>query len=82
MQTVCRLAHPDPKDHFHKQAEFIVLHSNRVTAAVALFNAGLSIEAIAFRLRWSPLSVQHYLRECSANIGELTIAAVKGAMLI
>jgi hypothetical protein len=51
MQAVCRLAHPDKDSFFYKNAALMVSHSNRVTAAVALQNAGLSINAIAFRLR-------------------------------
>ena len=78
MKKVRLLAHPDPENYFHKHAKFMVSHSNRVTAAVALSNAGLSLNAIAFR----PLSVQHYLRECSIHIGQLTIDAVKGATMI
>jgi hypothetical protein len=50
MQAVCRLAHPDKDSFFYKNAALMVSHSNRVTAADALQNAGLSINAIAFRL--------------------------------
>ena len=82
MQAVCRLAHPDKDSFFYKNAALMVSHSNRVTAAVALQNAGLSIDAIAFCLRWSPESVKHYLRDCSHAVGELTLQAVKGALLI
>ena len=56
--------------------------SNRVTAAVALSNAGMDIDAIAYRLRWSPPSVTHYLRECSTAIDTLTEKAITGAMII
>ena len=35
----------------------IVTHSNRVTAVVALSQAGVPFDDIAFRLRWSPASV-------------------------
>jgi hypothetical protein len=82
MQAVCRLAHPDKDSFFYKNAALMVSHSNRVTAAVALQNADLSINAIAFRLRWLPKSVKHYLRDCSHAVGELTLQAVKGALLI
>jgi len=81
MQAVCRLAHPDKDSFFYKNAALMVSHSNRVTAAVTLQNAGLSIDNIAFRLRWSPESVKHYLRDCSHAVGELTLQAVKGALL-
>ena len=50
MQAVCRLVHPDKDSCFYKNAALMVSHSNRVTAAVALQNAGLSIDAIAFCL--------------------------------
>jgi hypothetical protein len=50
MQAVCRLAHPDKDSFFYKNAALMVSHSNRVTAAGALQNAGLSINAIAFCL--------------------------------
>jgi len=82
MQAVCRLAHPDKDRFFKKNAALMVSHSNRVTAAVALQNAGLSIDAIAFCLPWSPESVKDYLRDCSHAVGELTLQAVKGALLI
>ena len=82
MPKVCKLAHPDPMDYYHDKANLMVSHSNQVTAVVALANAGLSIDAIAFRLRWLPRSVQHYLRECSSGIGKLTLDAVTGASLI
>jgi hypothetical protein len=82
MPKVCKLAHPDPMDHYHDKYKLMVSHSNRVTAAVALANAGLSIDAIAFWLRRLPQSVQHYLRECSSGIGKLALDAVTGASLI
>jgi len=56
-------------------------HSNCITAAVALYNAGASIPVIAFRLRWSPESVEFYLRNCFKAIGPLTLKAIEGAHL-
>ena len=47
-------------------------HSNRVTAAVTMFNTGIPMETIANCLRWSVESVKHYLRECTTKIGFLT----------
>ena len=82
MPKVCKLAHPASMDYYHDKSKLMVSHSNRVTAAVALANAGLSIDAIAFRLRWLPQSVQHYLREYSSGIGKLTLDAVMGASLM
>jgi hypothetical protein len=82
MREACILAYPDITHYMRIHIHCIVAHSNRVTAAVALANAGLSIDAIAFRLRWSPASVQHYLRDCSKAIGRQTAAAISGATLI
>jgi hypothetical protein len=56
-------------------------HSNRITAAVALYNAKVSIPVIAFRLRWCVDSVTFYLRDCFKAIGPLTEAAIHGAYL-
>ncbi|GKZ00904.1 hypothetical protein MPSEU_001042100 [Mayamaea pseudoterrestris] len=75
-------AYPDKRHYLRSNITRIVAHSNRVTAAVALQNAGLSIEEIAFRLRWSPPSVQHYLRESTHEVGRLTMKAIEGAVLL
>ncbi|GKY90331.1 hypothetical protein MPSEU_000007100 [Mayamaea pseudoterrestris] len=75
-------AYPNPNHFLRLNITRIVAHSNRVTAAVALNNSGMSIEEIAFRLRWSPPSVHHYLRECSEKIGTLTSNAIKGAIML
>ena len=66
----------------HKKHKRIDCHSNRVTAAVALANAGRSSQEIAYRLRWKPESVEHYLRECPKVIGPLCASTIEGAMLI
>ena len=66
----------------HKNYKLIDCHSNRVTAAVALANAGHSADVIAYRLRWKPESVEHYLRECFRAIGPLCASTIEGAMLI
>jgi len=42
----------------------------------------LSIEDIAFRLRWKPESVQHYIRECSQFVDDLTAATISGAAIL
>ncbi|GKY95479.1 hypothetical protein MPSEU_000509500 [Mayamaea pseudoterrestris] len=75
-------AYPNPQHFLRQNVTRIVAHSNRVTAAVALQNAGLDIQEIAFRLRWSAPSVQHYLRESSQEVGRLTLKAIQGAVLI
>ena len=48
-------------------------------AAVALSNAGLTEDAIAFRLRWNSDAVRLYLRECFQQIGDITMKAIQGA---
>jgi hypothetical protein len=82
MRSAVDGAYPDPNHFLRLHKERIVAHSNRVTAAVALANAGMSIEQIAFRLRWSPPSVQHYLRETSMQVDLLTKNAIRGAQII
>ena len=81
MQFACRLAYPNPQHYMRTHCHLLMSHSNRVTAAVAMFNAGLSIEVIAQRLRWSEESVKYYLRDCFKAIGSLTEKAIEGAFL-
>jgi hypothetical protein len=81
MQEACVFGHPDPNHYMRKHIHLIQSHSNRVTAAVAMFNAGVPMETIANRLRWSVESVKHYLRECTTKIGFLTERAIQGAMM-
>ena len=67
----------------NKNYMLIMAHSVQVTAAVALHNAGLSFDVIAFRLRWSVDSVKHYVHECSgATIGALSKCVLIGAARI
>ena len=54
-------------------------HSLPVTAAVALNNAGVSLDDIAFRLRWNSEAVKLYIRDCYRTIGDLTCKALAGA---
>jgi hypothetical protein len=82
MRKACVDAYPDPQHYMRRHVHRIDSHSNRVTAAVALSNAGLSTDEIAFRLRWKPESVDHYLRDCAREIGRFTEAAIKGSLLI
>ena len=42
---------------------------------------GLSIEQIAYRLRWRPQSVEHYLRKAS-DAAIVMVAAIHGAQLM
>lgn len=78
MRESVRLAYPDEHHYLRIHLDRIDCHSNRVTAAVALSLAGLTEEAIAFRLRWNPMSVKHYLRECTREIGITTAATIRG----
>jgi hypothetical protein len=82
MRDTCLETYPDPTHFLHQNVKRIVAHSLRVTAAVALFNMRYSIDEIAFRLRWQPQSVQHYLRECSSHTDERTLSAMMGACAI
>ena len=81
MRRACRLAYPDPNHYLRIHIHLLMSHSNRITAAVAMYNAGVSIPVIAFRLRWSPESVSFYLRDCFRAIGSLTQAAIEGAYI-
>ena len=82
MRDACIHAHPDPDHYMRKHIHLLHSHSNRITAAVALFNADVPIEQIAARLRWSVESVKHYLCECYTKIGALTTKAIEGAMIL
>lgn len=75
-------AYPDPRHYLRVHISAIVSHSNRVTAAVVLRTMGLDIDAIAFRLRWQPESVQHYIRECNHSVDAITQTAFKGVWRI
>jgi len=80
MRATCLRTYPDKTHHYNQNYKLIMAHSVRVTAAVMLNVAGLSFEVIAFRLRWSPESVKHYVRECSGHqIGALSQAVLTGA---
>ena len=81
MRKACREAFP-PEHFLHQNVHLLVAHSTRVTAAVALYNSGLSIAAIAYRLRWSEPSVTHYIREATTKIESLTEDAIAGATLL
>ena len=81
MRKACLEAYPDPTSYNHIHAHRIDAHSGRVFAAVALRNAGITINEIAFRLRWLPESVEHYLRDCVCAIGRLTDAAIRGSLM-
>jgi hypothetical protein len=82
MRQACIDAYPDTDHYMRRHVLRIDSHSNRVTAAVALANAGVPVDEIAFRLRWKPESVDHYLRDCAKVIGRMTEAAIRGSLLI
>ena len=78
-QEACVIAHPDPNHYLRLHIKCLMSHSCRVTAAVALYNAGVSKEDIAWRLRWSVESVDEYLRDCMRVIEVLSFKAMEGA---
>lgn len=81
LQFACRLAYPNPNHYLRLHIHCLMSHSNRVTAAVALYNAGVKESVIAHKLRWSEESVKYYIRDCFKAIGPLTEKAVRGAFL-
>ena len=80
MHATCCCTYPDKDHYMNKNHKLIMVHSVHVTAAVALYNAGLPFDVIAFCLWWSAESVKHYVRECSGHhIGQLSDAVLLGA---
>jgi hypothetical protein len=78
MQSDCEQAYPDPS-HFHRiNIQLFQAHSLRITACVALDNAGVSHEQIAFRLQWNSEAIKVYLHDGVKHIGEITRRAVIG----
>ena len=80
MHATCCHTYPDKDHYMNKNHKLIMVHSVCVTAAVALYNAGLPFDVIAFHLQWSAESVKHYVHECSGHhIGQLSDAVLLGA---
>jgi len=79
MQQACKLAYIDPNHYARIHLTRLMAHSLRVTACVALHQANVPAEDIAFRLRWNVDSVKFYLRDCSCDIGYFLITAVYNA---
>lgn len=79
MRKICIDTYTDPNHFMRVNINRIASHSNRVTAAVALFLAKLSIDVIAHRLRWMRESVSFYLRESASDIGQYTADTIFGA---
>jgi hypothetical protein len=78
LQSACIKAYPDPSHFYRANIQLFQAHSLRITACVALDNAGVSHEDISFRLRWNSEAVKGYLRDGIKHIGELTRRAVIG----
>jgi hypothetical protein len=81
LKQACCLAYTNDQHYMQLNIALLQSHSFCITAAVALYNVGLSILVIAFRLRSSPESVEHYIRDCFAAVGPLTAKAIAGAYL-
>ena len=79
LRMMCRLAYPDETHYLQVHIDWLVPHSNRVTAAVCLKMGGATDEDIAFRLRWNIASVPTYLRECFQEIGPIMTSTLQGA---
>jgi hypothetical protein len=78
IQESCIRAYPDPAHYLRLHIKELQAHSLRITACVALDNAGVPHETIAFRLRWNSDAVKGYLRDCYRHIGDLTAKSVAG----
>jgi len=46
----------------------------------ALYTAGVKLEEIVYRLRWSSDAVEFYIRECGVTADYYTLSAVQGAL--
>ena len=75
-------AYPNPTHYLRQHLHAIRSHSCRVTAAVCLDMMGVSIPAIAHRLRWVEASVTHYIRESQVHVDQLTVNGFKGARVL
>jgi hypothetical protein len=78
LQEACVRAYLNPNHYLRLHIKELQAHSLRITACVALDNAGVSHETIAFRLRWNSDAVKGYLRDCYRHIGDLTAKSVSG----
>jgi len=79
LAQACEIAHPDARHYLREHCDLLMSHSFRVTAAVILFNAGVPIDDIAYRLRWHSDSVKKYLRDCARTINDLSLRVMEGA---
>jgi hypothetical protein len=78
LHEACLHAYPDTNNYFRRNIKLFQAHSIRITACVALDNAGVAHEDIAFRLRWNSDAIKGYLRDCFRHVGELTARTVAG----
>ena len=81
LQEACIRAHPNAQHYLRRHIGQLVSHSFRVTAAVALSNAQVSIDDITYRLRWNSDAVQCYLRDSARAINKLSFKAMQGAYM-
>ena len=79
MQQACKLAYPDPTHYLRIRINRLMSHSLHVTAAVALSNAGVSLDDIEFCLHWNSEAVKLYIWDCYCTIGDLMCKALAGA---
>ena len=79
LAEACFLAHPDENHYLRIHSNKLVAHSFRVTAAVALHNAGAHIDVITVRLRWASDAVKVYLRGSEKLARTLSFKAIHGA---
>jgi hypothetical protein len=81
MRYACCIAYVNESHYMRQHIDRIVVHFNHVTACLALHQAGVTPEDIAFRLRWQVPSIQFYIHESYATLGDLTQKAITGAVL-
>jgi hypothetical protein len=78
MHTACTWAYPDPSPYYRINISLFQPNSLRITACVALDNAKVPHEDIAFRLRWNSDAIKAYLRDGVKHIGDRTAKMVVG----
>jgi hypothetical protein len=79
IQQACVYTYQDPEHYLRRRIKLLQSHSIRIFACVALLNAGVSIDDIAYRLRWNSDAIKQYLRDCHRIIDYLTQQSILGA---
>lgn len=79
MRFLVDITYEDENHFLRVNRDRLASHSNRVTAAVALSQTGMSHEDIAQRLRWKVQSVSFYLRESARDVNAFTANTIAGA---